>query len=449
MVKIAFNLAGVRSGLQSSIEGVPRDTAGCVPLIVDFADTVRQAVSYEWNFGDGTPQVTTTTPTNSHTYTNIGTYRVMLVAIDSSTCNIRDTSYLNIKAGNIKANLSLTATKLEPCETFNYRFTNTSTAPSVLPFNATSFEWDFGDGSPHVIGGTGTLQHQYAAAGTYNVRLTLRDTGYCNSPDDSVLQLRVSAMVKARIETPGTGCAPYTATFNNISDGGQQFFWNFGDGTTSTEINPSHLYAQPGRYPVTLVAIDTNTCNKRDSVSITIEVFGKPKAGFSITPQPPTINTPITFTNEASQDAVQFKYIFGDGDSLVTKERTPIKHEYNSTGTFNACQVAMNHIGCPDTVCKAVQTLIEPAVDVPTAFTPLSGGVNSIVYARGFGIAKMRLNIYNRWGQKVFESESKSAGWDGKYKGQLQPMDVYAYTLEVQFTDGTKATKKGDITLIR
>ena len=62
MVKIAFNLAGVGSGVQSFIEGVPRDTAGCVPLTVDFRDTLLQAVSYEWHFGDGSQPLATTTP---------------------------------------------------------------------------------------------------------------------------------------------------------------------------------------------------------------------------------------------------------------------------------------------------------------------------------------------------------------------------------------------------
>jgi len=57
MLKIAFNLAGVASGVQSAINGVPRDSSGCIPLTVDFADTVRNAVSYEWNFGDGSPTV--------------------------------------------------------------------------------------------------------------------------------------------------------------------------------------------------------------------------------------------------------------------------------------------------------------------------------------------------------------------------------------------------------
>lgn len=449
MIKIAFNLAGVRSGVQASIEGVPRDTAGCIPMTVDFSDTVRQAVSYEWDFGDGTPQATTTTPTISHTYTQVGTYRVMLVAIDSTTCNIRDTSYLNVKAGDLKAVLGFTAAKLEPCEAFRYRFNNTSVAPPARPFTNQSFEWDFGDNTPRVIAGTGPVEHQYTTPGTYNVRLVLRDQEYCNSPDDTVIQLRVSTLVKARIETPATGCAPYTAQFNNISDGGQQFFWSFGDGVTSTETSPSHLYAVPGRYTVTLVAVDPNTCNKRDSTQIILEIFSKPTAGFTIAPQPPTVNAPITFTNTASPDAVRFTYFFGDGDSLITATRTPINHEYNSTGTFEACQVAINQIGCADTVCRPVQTLIEPAVDVPNAFTPLQGGVNSVVYAKGFGIANMKFTIWNRWGQKVFESNSKNIGWDGKYKGVLQPMDVYAYTLDVTFTDGTKANKKGDITLIR
>ena len=90
-----------------------------------------------------------------------------------------------------------------------------------------------------------------------------------------------------------------------------------------------------------------------------------------------------------------------------------------------------------------------PLIDVPNAFTPQSGDVNSRVMVRGFGISKMRFIIWNRWGQKVFETNDRFQGWDGTFKGALQPMDVYAYTLDVDFFDGTKATKKGDITLIR
>jgi gliding motility-associated-like protein len=142
--------------------------------------------------------------------------------------------------------------------------------------------------------------------------------------------------------------------------------------------------------------------------------------------------------------------LFGDdSDSLVTITRTPVQHEYNATGTFNACQIVYNATGCPDTTCQPVQTLIETAVDVPNAFTPLSGDINSVVFVKGFGIAKMKFIIWNRWGQKVFETDNKKNGWNGRFNGVLQPMDVYAYTLEVEFSDGSRTTKKGDITLIR
>jgi gliding motility-associated-like protein len=61
----------------------------------------------------------------------------------------------------------------------------------------------------------------------------------------------------------------------------------------------------------------------------------------------------------------------------------------------------------------------------------------------------MRWRIYNRFGNLVFETSNRNQGWDGRYKGVILPMDVFAYTLEVEFTDGTRATKKGDITLLR
>jgi gliding motility-associated-like protein len=450
MIKISFDLAGVAGGVQSTINGVPRDTAGCVPLTVVFRDTVQVATSYEWNFGDGSPVVTTTNPSISHTYTALGTYRVMMVAIDSSTCNIRDTSYQNILVGSIEALLDFNPVKLPtPCTVFSFRFDNLSSAPSTHPFSNKAFEWDFGDGSPRVIAGLNSVTHTYATAGTYNVTLKLLDSVYCNFPDTIVKQLRVAANVVADFFTPATGCAPYDATFTNESQGGQQFQWDFGDGNTSTDVSPQHLYTTPGTYIVTLIAIDSNTCNITDTTRQTITIYSLPTADFTASPQPAQINTPITFTNRSSVDAIRFKWLFGDGDSLVTTSRAPVQHEYNATRTYDACLIAYNINDCADTTCLQVANIIEPAVDVPTAFTPQSGDINSMVFVRGFGIAKMKFTIWSRWGERVFETNDKRIGWDGKFKGKLLPMDVYAYTLEVEFSDGTRANKKGDITLIR
>lgn len=471
MIKIQFDLAGVGSEVSSSIGGVPRDTAGCLPLDVVFEDNVLTATEYIWNFGDnGTGPVDPSDPayftfnegpfpastgyTRPHTFNAVGIYRVMLIAIDPNSCNVRDTSWLNIRVGDLKANLDARIDKLAPCEAFNYQFNNLSTTDPSRPFTDTSFAWDFGDGSALVIAGMNPVTHAYAAPGTYDVKLIMRDTAYCNYPDTLPLQLRVSANVKAAFTTPPRGCSPYLAEFRNTSEGGATFQWDFGDPTsgannTSDLINPTHLYNLPGTYTITLIANDPNTCNLTDRTTFTIVVDEKPDAEFTFAPTVPQVNTPTTFTNQSSANAIRFKWDFGDGDTLLTSTRTDVQHQYNATGTFNACLIAFTAAGCTDTVCHEVKTLVEPALDVPNAFTPNSGDVNSVVMPKGFGIAKLRFIIYNRWGQKVFETNSRNQGWNGRVKGVVQPMDVYAYTLEVEFFDGTRANKKGDITLIR
>ena len=200
---------------------------------------------------------------------------------------------------------------------------------------------------------------------------------------------------------------------------------------------------------VTLTAIDSNTCNITDRTQFTVTVAPIPTADFSASPQPPVVNTAIEFTNLSSSDAVRFKWVWGDGDSLITTSRNVVEHEFNLTGTYNTCLTAYNAAGCAASLCRTVENITEPAVDVPNAFTPQSGDVNSKVFVRGFGIAKIKFAIYARWGEKVFESIDKRIGWDGRFKGQLLPMDVYAYTLDVEFADGKRFQKKGDITLIR
>ncbi|RYY86889.1 MAG: PKD domain-containing protein [Chitinophagaceae bacterium] len=452
MIKIALNLAGLSAGVQSAIDGVVRDTAGCLPLTVQFRDTVANAVTYEWDFtGDGVTDQTTTDPNAQFTYNTAGSFRVRLIAVDPNSCNVRDTSYITIRVGVLKATPDFTFRKLNPCDSLKFEFTNITPPAPSRPFTNNTFVWEFLDEGITETRGAGTFAHSFPGPGSYRVRLTIVDTSFCNAPESKDTVVNVAVLVKARIETPLTGCAPYLAVFGNTSDGGQTFHWDFGDGSSYDGATPPpHLYPGPGTFTISLVAIDSGTCNIVDTAFVTIELFGKPTAVIgTVSPQPPVPNVAITFENNSSADAIRFKWLFGDGDSLLTTNLLPVRHEYNTGDSFEVLLIAYNAAGCPDTARRWVTTLVEPAVDVPNAFTPLSGGVNSVVFARGFGIATMHFTIWNRWGQKVFETTDRHFGWDGTVKGKLQPMDVYAYTLEVTFVDGKKATKKGDITLIR
>ena len=445
-IKIEMNFAGVGAGVRASINAVINDTTGCIPLLVDFTDTLRKGKKFYWNFGDGSPAVITAAPSISHTYTFVGTFLVMLIAEDSSTCNVRDTAYINIKAGNNRIKPDFTFAKVPPCASLTMQYTNTSTL-TFGGFGPKTFVWDYGDGSPKdTTGFAPPRQHAYAAPGTYIVRLSVYDDNFCNSPDSISKTIRLNPLVKAIFKTDAQGCAPYTALFENLSLAGTDFLWQFGDGTTSTAVSPTHLYAVPGSYNVRLIATDTNTCNRIDtSAYFKISVVAKPTALFSWQPNPPIENTPVLFTN-LSSGATNYLWNFGDGDSSALDNPS---HQYNATGTYKAELIAYNEVGCTDTFRLAVNVIVIPLLDVPNAFIPSQGGRNSIVKVEGFGIGKMNWKIYNRWGQLVFESSNKSQGWNGYFKGKLQPIDVYAYTLDVEFTDGKKLRKTGDITLLK
>lgn len=444
-VKISFNFAGVGSGPKPYV-GNTHDTVGCVPFTVTFRDTVRNAKKYIWNFGDGSPDVEGDFEV-SHTYTQVGTYVIRLIGIDSSTCNIADTAYTTVYVRDDYAPVAMDVIKLDPCEELKYSFRNLSVPASGKAFGDSSFIWDFGDGTTRYAG-INPVEHSYAAPGQYTVRLIMVDTNFCNAPDTASRLLGVSAVADARINPPPPGCVPYSVAFDNVSTTAQEYHWDFGDGTTSTEMNPVHIYSNVGKYTVKLVIVDSNTCNFTDSALVEVVVNPQPNAQFTTTPVPPTVNTPTIFYN-LSTGGVRYKWIFGDGDSTIKTTTDTVKHQYNETNTYQPCLIVYNEFGCTDTICHDVQALIDPLMDVPNAFTPGRGGQNSIIRVEGFGIARITWRIYNRWGQLVFETTNRKTGWDGTYKGQPQPMDVYAYTLDVEFVDGRKTRKTGDITLIR
>lgn len=456
-VKIDMNFAGVSAEIKSVIDSVENDTLGCIPLTVNFKDIQAKGVTYYWNFNavvnPNAVDTTTTNPLSQHIFTIPGIYRVRLISEDLNTCNLRDTSYINIKAGDNRAILNFTKVKVGPCTSRAYQFTNTSSALAPSFFDNRSFVWDYGDGSPTDTTGISPSlpPHTFPGPGSYFIKLTLIDPDFCNAPVTKIDTLRINDNVKAAFTTPALGCAPYTASFTNTSLAGLGWKWDFGDPSsgilnTSSLFQPTHQYLSVGSYNVRLIAYDSTTCNKTDTSSyFTIKVLPKPTAIAGWGPNPPQANVPVSFTN-SSLNANRYFWNFADGETSV--ETSPV-HEYNATGTYKPYLVAYNEAGCTDTANLVVSVIINPLLDVPNAFTPGKFGINGIVSVRGFGIGKMNWRIYNRWGQLVFQSASKRTGWNGYYKGVLQPTDVYTYTLDVEFTDGKKMQKTGDITLLR
>ena len=447
--KINFEFDGVKAGIKSIINGISYDTSGCVPLTVDFVDTMELGKKYIFVYNDNTPNDTLESPNVSHVFSQTGLYRVMVVSIDESRCITRDTSYVNIKVGSNRAIIKARIEEELPCGSRMFKFINESEITPGIPFFSTkSFVWDYGHDGQRDTVGVGNVSHTFPAPGSYIVRLYLIDDNYCNQSDYLEFRVYVSAFVKADFETPPTGCIPYTAEFINKSIGGNEFKWFIDGNLFYSGIEPppySFGSAIRDDYDIMLVVNDTGVCPRTDTSHIPVSVKPNPTALFSFSPVPPKENTPIVFTN-LSSGAETYLWFFGD--DLYSNARDT-SHIYQTSGTFNACLTAYSKFGCPDVYCENVEALVYPLVNLPNAFTPNGDGVNDVMYVKGYSVKSMMFRIYNRLGQVVFESTSVSYGWDGKFKGVLQPMDSYAYTLSVSYWNGEQVNKKGDITLIR
>jgi gliding motility-associated-like protein len=447
-IRLDFELSNVASGIKSYINGVANDNIGCVPLKVDFVDTIDMGVRYFWDFGDGTLD-TTETPNNSHLFNAVGNYRVMLIAENPERCIQMDTSYQDIFVRNNKAELKADYAKKGPCTSLSYTFDNLSLPAPGQAFGVNAFEWDFGDKSPRQKAGTNPVDHTFPAVGTYVVKLYLRDPAFCNTDDFIQLVVSVNPQLRASFKVDSITCVPKSVKFSNTSQGGKTFTWDFGPSaspSTGNGYDPGLVkFNQSGDYLVKLTAEDPGTCNKIDDTTIIVRVRPKPFSDFDVDPSKPVENIPIRFINK-SVGAIKYNWEFGDGAESSAKD---LIHEYPKSDKYLATLTVTNEFGCSDDTTKLVEAIIFPIADVPSAFTPNNDGVNDVLQLKAFGVSQMIFRVYNRWGQEVFVSANASIGWDGKYRGELQPTDVYGYTLSIVFTNGATINKKGEITLIR
>jgi gliding motility-associated-like protein len=439
-VKIAFNLGAVKAEAKAE-----PDAKGCLPFTVQFQNQSANAISFDWDFGDGTPGSTLKEP--SHTFNSPGVFTVRMAAYNPNACKVWDTAYLTVTVDTNRMFPDFDFTLVDTCDPFRVDFRNTSgysLTPGASDF--TTFDWFFGDGTSY-SGDTPSI-HTYPGPGTYTVTMVMYDSTACNHPDTVKKTVTIPyPLVQARWQVPDSICINDTASFFSTSSNATSILWSFGDGNTATVDNPTHKFQTPGTYRITFKAMNPATCNRVDSLTKVIYVRPAPTAFFEYEPKTPITNMPTRFINKSSPNSIAYLWDFGDGGS--SDEKHPV-HQYRRTdGRFQVCLTVISAEGCADTFCREVEADIRPLVDVPSAFSPNGDGNNDILYVRGGAIERIHFRIFNRWGELVFETTDINIGWDGTYKGVEQEMEVYAYTLTAHFTNGTTAYKQGNITLLR
>ncbi|MDK2974267.1 MAG: hypothetical protein PWP08_638 [Methanofollis sp.] len=294
-------------------------TSDLMPLAVGFNDTsTAHPTARTWDFGDGT---TSTVRNPAHVYTVPGTYTVSLMVSNvAGTANVTETDYITVlPAVTPRADFTVNATSGEA--PFAVQFADTSSG------KPTSWSWDFGDGN--VSAGRNPV-HVYASPGTYAVTLAVKN---------SMGSDRASSSVTADVPVPAppivsfsadvtSGDAPVTVTFADRSlKSPTSWSWDFGDGATSDEQHPVHVYASPGVYTVSLTATNTlgsGTATEPHYIAATengtVIIFrGTVDLGdgtFSVTAPSGKTYTPNQMTPMGALDAAakmrNFTYVIGD-----------------------------------------------------------------------------------------------------------------------------------------
>lgn len=417
------------------------------PYIVNLSAGPNPPPSAYWDFGDGNSSADIN-PT--HTYADTGTYQIMYVAIDPSSCNISDTVYFDITlmaAEQFSADFNIPS--FDPCDSSLFvqlSFTGTG-ADSII--------WDMGNGTVFI--NDSVVNYSYTTPGTYTITMTAYDL-VCNNTGtiSQVVDFNPTySYAQASVPPNVFSCEPpYEVDFSSTGNPSPpNVFWDFGDGVgTSTLPTITYTYADTGTYQVMYVAIDSNTCNIADTAYFTVqfEQAEEFNATFDIPVLPPcrtsdSLWVQLDFTGSGADSLV---WDMGDGTIFIND--TILNYLYLQPGDYvismTAYDFKCNNIG---TISEKVQfTGVYEDVFVPNAFTPNGDGNNDVLYVRGLGITEVQFAVYDRWGEKVFETNEQDKGWDGKYEGMLADPGVFVYYLNIVYCDGQKYFEKGNVTLI-
>jgi gliding motility-associated-like protein len=226
--------------------------------------------------------------------------------------------------------------------------------------------------------------------------------------------------------------------------------WKFGDGGVSKQINPTHVYNNDGLYSVSLKLVSPIGCSTDTLFKNLILVKPTPKAAFVIDPPEVSNVFPDFKLVDQSKDAVSWLWQFGDGREYT--DHNPIASA-PELGTLSITQFAYNNFGCQDSVVKILKTYPEVRYFLPNAFTPNGDSVNDELRAVGVfeGMRSFNINVWNRWGEMVYQSINPEETWNGQKFNQGIPLPVGIYTVLVTYLNPKEERKeyRGFVTLIR
>ncbi len=326
-------------------------TTSCGSLTVNFVNntTGGGSNSYSWNFGDGTGTSIQQNPT--YTFTTPGTYTITLTASVGSCSDVDSlVNYIIVTPGPVA---SFTAGSV--CLGETVYFVNTSTG-------ATSYLWDFGDGT-----GTSSLlnpTHVYNVGNTFTITLISTD-GNCSDTITQTVTVNPAPVVLFSANAT-SACDSLTVTFTNNTTGAASYNWDFGDGFFSTDVNPTHTYNVPGIYSVTLNGILGICISSQTSVNM-ISIYETPQATVSASSLFLCPNDCVNFTSTSTGSPVSWAWNFPGASTSISSAENPQNICYPAAGSFNVL-LSVSNGNCSSSQTLSGYIVVNPCTSLVAGF---------------------------------------------------------------------------------
>ncbi len=313
-----------------------------------------------------------------------------------------------------------------------------TTNTSGIAFGDASYKWFWADFSPNDT--AANPLHVYYGQKDTNTMVLIMSNGLCE--DSAIYYVDLRHPLEAVMNLSDDRLCPGdTIQFNSdssiISKLPATFYWDFGYGESSVLPSPAHSFKHPGDQHVMLIVTDSLGC--RDTVKQLIpELVALPK--IDVGPTDTTICDGDIIYLPLGISVRTTNYLWQDGS---TEPRHPVKNAgIYAVRVSNICGTDYDTINVRTRNCK---------LWFPAAFSPNGDGKNDIAHLLGVNdnMTSFELAIYNRYGERVFYTEDRTAGWDGNFNSVPQPTATYYYYIKYAYGNSSPEIMKGDITLVR
>ncbi|MEZ4739648.1 MAG: gliding motility-associated C-terminal domain-containing protein [Flavobacteriales bacterium] len=409
----------------------------CATSPVAFTNLSSGAASYLWDFGDGNGS---SLPSPTHTYALPGSYIVRLTATDPASCNGQDVAIRNVVVSPAAPNLSAMNDTLVcgPTDALLVLASSSGTADA--------YHWSTNSNFSDTLNAP-LLDSAFVLSpivpGTYFVRA--RTASICTSTDSVTIGI---SLVAAHVSGDTAICATDTAQLVLTGiDPGSTIQWSPEDEIISGQATPVATVAPMASMVFGVNVISPSGCTWDANIGVQVSDLVGGTVNATVDQE---LVTPGTTVHLMAWPAEGVSYSWRPQGAVSDASAQAPSAVVNTTTSFTVT-VSDGICTREASVTVEVRDLLcaDPDIFVPNTFTPNGDGNNDILYVRGRAISEMEFMVFDRWGEKVFETKDQGRGWDGMFQGRAVDPAVFVYHLTVYCLDGQRFFTKGNVSVIR